>query len=148
MPPMNNQEQISDKRAFFLSFRTPVYFGLGIAILVVLLHGLASTFGWYWIFRWFDTPMHVLGGLFAGYFGIACSVFFSKNTKKKPSLWIALLAALIVGVLWEILEYAYGLAGLDSIHRFDTIKDLLNDMTGGVLSLLVWDLFIHKKLNK
>lgn len=148
MPPMNEPDQISEKRAFFLSMRMPVYVGLGIAVLVILLHGLASVFGWYWIFRWFDTPMHVLGGLFAGYFGIACSVFFSKNTKKKPSLRVALSAALIVGIAWEVLEYGYGLSGLDPIHRFDAIKDLINDMMGGVISLLVWDIFIYRKLNK
>ncbi len=145
---MNEPKLPSDKRAFFLSMRMPVYVGLGIATFVILLHGLASIFGWYWIFRWFDTPMHVLGGILAGHSGIVCSVFFSKDTKKKPSLWIAIFAALIVGIAWEVLEYGYGLSGLDPIHRFDAIKDLVNDMMGGVIALLVWDLFIYKKLNK
>jgi hypothetical protein len=135
-----------EKRAFFLSMRMPVYVGLFIAIIVIALHGLASIFGWYWIFRWFDTPMHVLGGLFAGYLGII--IYVMTTMKKRSPLWPALLASLIVGIAWEFLEYAYGLSGLDPIHRFDAIKDLLNDMMGGVISLLVWDLFIHKKLNK
>ncbi len=137
-----------EKRAFFQSMRMPVYVGLAIAIIVIVLHALASEFGWYWIFRWFDNPMHVLGGIFAGYLGILFQTMRTMDVKKRPSLWVALSAALTVGIAWEILEYSYGLAGLDPIHRFDTLKDLVNDMMGGVIALLVWDIFIYKKLNK
>ncbi len=145
---MNEPERISDKRAFFLSMRMPVYVGLGIAAFIVSVHGFAGSFGWYWTFRWFDNPMHVLGGVLAGYFGIVANTIRHMNKANRPSLWVALLSALAVGVAWEVLEYVYGLSGLDPIHRFDTIKDLVNDMMGGVIALLVWDLFIYKKLNK
>ncbi len=130
----------ADRRAFLLSLRKPVYVGVAMAVAVVALHGMASVFGWYWIFRWFDNPMHVLGGMFAGFLGLVA--YAARTMRFNPPLWIGVGAALLIGIAWEFLERAYGLAGLDPIHRFDTIKDLINDMMGGVGSLLVWHLFI------
>ncbi len=151
MSPMNtnadpNQSEYQNKKGFLLSMRMPTYVCLGIAVFVVALHGMASAFGWYWIFRWFDIPMHILGGVFAGYLGMIGYVFATRN--RRPPAWVSVLSALAVGIAWEILEHQYGLAGLDPVHRFDTLKDLVDDMMGGVIALLIWDIFIYKKISK
>lgn len=125
------------------SIRKPIYIGVLIAVIVIALHAGASYFSWYWIFRWFDIPMHIMGGVFAGYAGMVIYMF--KTGRKNPALWVPLLGALIVGILWELLEHAYGVAGLDAVNRFDTIKDVVDDMMGGVIALAIWDFFIYKK---
>ena len=125
------------------SIRKPIYLGVIIVTIVIALHAAASYFGWYWIFRWFDIPMHILGGVFAGYLGMVIYMF--RTGRKNPSLWIPLLTALIVGIAWEFLENAYGVSGLNAVYRFDTIKDIIDDMMGGVISLALWDFFIYKK---
>jgi hypothetical protein len=134
------------KREFILSMRRPVYIGVLIACLVIVLHAMASDFGWYWIFRWFDNPMHVFGGIFAGYCGLLLHTFMTMDVMRKtPPLIVPLLSSLAIGILWEVLEYQYGLSGLDPLHRFDALKDIINDMIGGVVSLAVWHFFIQKK---
>ncbi len=125
------------------SIRKPIYLGVVIVTIVIALHAGASYFGWYWIFRWFDIPMHILGGVFAGYVGMV--VYMFRTGRKNPSLWVPLLSALVIGIAWEFLENAYGVSGLNAVYRFDTIKDIVDDMMGGVISLALWDFFIYKK---
>ena len=64
-----------------------VFIGLEAVILPLLgiLNYLAFKNYWYWRFRWFDQPMHFLGGLALGLFGIIIYLYFFRNktgTKK------------------------------------------------------------------
>lgn len=66
--------------------RQMVYIGVFAAALIVGIHHFANDFAWYWIFRWFDNPMHILGGALAGYFGIVtymCFVLFLHSRGNK-----------------------------------------------------------------
>lgn len=126
----------------FNALRKILYGGVFLSIIVVGIHDLAGELSWYWIFKWFDTPMHVLGGATASYFAIFAllTYIFIKHRRAEytPSLATffitGLVGALFVGILWEFLEFAFGLSGLGLEYRFDTFKDLMNDMIGGVLT--------------
>ncbi len=150
--------------------RQMIYIGVFAAILIVGVHHFANEFAWYWIFRWFDNPMHILGGALAGYFGIVtymCFVLFLHSRGNRVgkvaiavvdgigegesvgqssralditlgrSVLISLISAFVVGVLWEFLEYCFGLSGLGVDHRLDTIADMINDMMGGITVAII-----------
>jgi hypothetical protein len=152
-------------RAF--NFRKKLYIGVVIAVAIVLFNALANDLSWYWLFKWLDNPMHVAGGFLAGYFGVFAylanrhfhrdrkhrmerekqaggSTVSAIVTTDKFSIWIPILASFVVGVVWELLENHYGLSGLSAYFIFDTLKDLINDMIGGVLSYIVWNLCYMK----
>ncbi len=106
--------------------------------------------------------MHMGGGIVAGYFGI---IFWhihiwirkwyeekrilsvAEILKKGSVFWPAILFALTLGIVWEFLEYVYGLSGLDIIHRADTITDIVNDMTGSIIAIIIWK-FSNRNLRK
>ncbi|MCC7436633.1 hypothetical protein IT402_02030, partial [Candidatus Nomurabacteria bacterium] len=75
-------------------------------LFIWLINSLASVFYWYSAMRWFDIPMHILGGVFLG---LIFGAFFSQKILKittKEKLVATLLFVLIVGIGWELFEYA------------------------------------------
>ncbi len=81
----------------------------------------------YYEIWWLDIPMHILGGVsFALLF---VSVLNLKNIEIKFSEII--LFVFIIGILWEIYEYAIHIyLGKDWNGILDTIKDLFDDIIG------------------
>jgi hypothetical protein len=72
--------------------------------------------------------------------------FDASNRKKLYLFTGALIASLVVGIIWEILEYAMGLSQYTPGFVFDTVTDLINDVTGGILTwALVSQLFIKRE---
>lgn len=138
----------SNKEA--LSFlRRRLYAGVIFSIFFIAVDTVAGKLSWYWIFKWLDIPMHIIGGLIAGYFGILLwhmivwvhgrGVLSSADIKSKSKVVLpAIVLAIIVGIAWEFLEYYFDLSGLDLLHRADTLFDLFNDTFGGVLAIGVW----------
>lgn len=131
--------------------RKRLYIGVSLAIILIGFDAIANNFSWYWIFRWLDNPMHIFGGLIASYFGILLWYIYkwfksgrvatAQELVKNSSVIIpGLIVVLIMGISWEILEYAFDLSGLDFIHRADTIMDIINDVLGGILAIIIWKL--------
>lgn len=84
----------------------------------------------FWKFHWYDTALHFLGGVSAG-FGAAW--FFS--TFRQYNFFIAgLLGVVAVGVIWEIFEVVVGFPR-EANYVVDTATDIVMDMVGGMLSL-------------
>lgn len=110
---------------FFTSFTT-----------LAVIHFFATKFFLYWKYFWFDIPMHVFGGVCVA-FGFAILPFFRIQL---PSRYTTLKgyigAVLCVGILWEVFEYFFGLSGfaVQNDFIFDTVKDLIMDMLGGVIA--------------
>lgn len=107
---------------------------------IAALHHLAIFFYLYWTVWWFDMVMHFLGGM-----GMATSllwlVFWSGLIGKYQTLplrkafFVALLASLFIGILWEVFE-VYGGIIIWPDERPDSISDLILDMLGGVAAFL------------
>jgi hypothetical protein len=80
------------------------------------------------ILWWWDIPMHFLGGLWAGFFGVWLLHNSKKFTLRQKSIGIAIA----IGICWEIFEYSFGIAGSVFMpYPVDTAKDLLMDTIGG-----------------
>ncbi len=140
--------------------RIRFYLSLFVAFLIILVNYYAGLYNVYWLFRWFDIPMHILGGLMVGLFtqtGIDYLVHFKKREDALIGLnsivyrrrfSIIFIFVLAVGVAWEFAEWYFGITdGLGSISRLDTIKDVIDDIIGGALSIWFWKYLFNKTKN-
>ncbi len=119
------------KKILTVAFIT-LFFILGINELAVDYHI-------YFIYKWFDTPMHFLGGFGVGILCIGLLRFFLNKEKydSKKTFWYAVLGVFAIGVVWELVEVFYKVSVIfGGVFWFDTIKDLLMDVFGGILSYI------------
>lgn len=93
--------------------------------------------------------MHILGGFMVGLFIQTAMDHIDHAKVNKRRFFIAVLSALAVGIVWEITEVYFGLtAGLSPTSRLDTIKDIIDDIIGGALSVWFWgSLFNNTKIH-
>ena len=167
----------------FSHLRKMLYGGVMMAILIVGIHHFASVLSWYWIYKWFDIMMHILGGVLVGYFSlfsVLCITYVRSATSDIEThagsdevseidtsspmsqatitrhvvvrdfsitqfIVIAAIGGIIIGVLWELLEYMYGLSGLSPERRLDTIADLINDTLGAIMIAIAMYTYYRKK---
>lgn len=121
--------------------RTPFFWllaTLALSLAVVSLHVYAIEHFWYWKHRWFDIPMHVLGGATVGAFFIALA------PSRKPLVFLA--SMICIGVGWEVMEYTNGITNGEQGYWFDTWHDLLDDAVGAILAYLVARLTIWRSV--
>lgn len=97
-----------------------------------ILHFLAGAFYLYWTLGWFDYLMHFLGGLGGGL--VAFWFVSNKNFSQLRFLVIIVVSVLLVGVAWEIFEYAYNIAQSTEGYVADTFHDLLMDALGALVA--------------
>ena len=111
--------------------------------IVAALHCSALQFYLYWRFWWFDILTHFLGGLWVSIsflwlffqFGLVNIVKNNKNY----NLVVAFLAALFIGIFWEIFEYYFGLVFSDaSNYIIDTATDISFDLVGGFAAYCIF----------
>jgi hypothetical protein len=106
-------------------------------IFVAILNYIAMKAMWYYIFWYFDMPMHFLGGVVLTL--LVSYVLYNRITKEDivPVLHI-LLAVLIIGVGWEVFEYVFNNVIAGQIwNMLDTLSDICFDMAGGVMGLFI-----------
>ncbi|MFZ2832083.1 MAG: hypothetical protein WAZ40_02930 [Minisyncoccia bacterium] len=116
-------------------FRFPivlVFFLVAIAV----VNGFAGYYHWYWIYRWFDMPMHFLGGAWLAGFGIWWQ--YAKKGIAVPKfstlLPVCLVYVLSIGLLWEVYEAVIGFMTVGHANAInDTISDLFFDIGGGIV---------------
>ncbi|OGG47978.1 hypothetical protein A3D66_02800 [Candidatus Kaiserbacteria bacterium RIFCSPHIGHO2_02_FULL_50_9] len=108
---------------------------LGLVAIIAVLHFFATYYGLYWTVRWFDTPMHFLGGmmvaLFVSWVGMRAGML-ARMTSGKRRFFLIIGATAIVGVLWELFELSISLRQ-EPGYLFDTLQDLLFDIVGGAI---------------
>jgi len=122
------------------------------SVLFLSLHIIATIYHLYWIFAWFDMPMHFLGGF------LLAMVFFWINPKieiANPQLgkfpkWLvnfvfALSFVILIGVLWEFYEFVRDLyvLGINNPALFksgvvDKMKDLFFDLVGAAAGFVLF----------
>jgi hypothetical protein len=129
-------------------YRTPITTILFLSLVLAISHGLATYFNLYFFVWWFDTPMHILGGVLVG---VVMLTFYNELCtrrifqKKNLIAWAILVAGvLFVGVAWEYFEYAKGITfNTIGSYRLDILKDIGMDMLGGLIAGIF---ILHKKL--
>lgn len=110
----------------------------GVLVIIGATHILGVVYFWYWKFLWLDAPMHFLGGLWVGLMTLLISSLFIKRPETVKHFNIILLAvgsAIMIGVLWEIFEYVFGISiASHSVFIRDTVTDLILDSIGGLVA--------------
>lgn len=96
----------------------------------------------YYIIPWLDIPMHIWGGFLFG-----CLYIFYFNFKNSDKLFSyfnlklthVLAFVLLIGLIWEVYEYANDLVSYREWRGvIDTIKDLFDDMLGGAIAYFIF----------
>ncbi|CAN5759976.1 hypothetical protein BH11PAT2_BH11PAT2_02700 [soil metagenome] len=108
--------------------RKPLYIALVLSAALLAAHLYALSTYFYWHHRWFDIPMHILGGIAIGSFLLA---FFSVKRA-----WLYFAAMLSITVLWEVFEYYAGISRGQPDYWFDTIKDIADGMIGASITFI------------
>lgn len=107
------------------------------AVFIAVSHFLALKFYLYWTHKWVDIPMHIMGGALVSSIGLWVIYFspFRKFFLNYPIkiLFLSTLIAFIVGFLWEVFELKFGLISYSFGDRIDSIKDLFDDIIGGLI---------------
>ena len=96
---------------------------------------------WYYLFWYFDMPMHFMGGFVVLF--LLAYVFYDKIfALDNLSVLILIIGVLIVGIGWEIFEYILlNLYAGQPFSILDSLSDLFFDTAGGALGIL----YINRK---
>ncbi len=135
--------------------KKPLFLFLFSVILIIgILQQVAVHFYLYWTLSWFDILMHFLGGFWFGYSALWI-LFFSgymlvpSRNDVKFFILVAFASAIGVGLLWEVFEYVTGITFVNDVFHdyvFDTIKDLIMDSLGGIVSAIFLYIAYKKRL--
>jgi len=125
----------------------PFPFSLLVLVILIALHIVGSYHSWYWAYSWFDVVVHIVSGLWVALLILwLASVFGQINSLKEyktKSLLIALISAVLFGVIWELLENFGHLTYVsDKGYSLNTALDLLNGILGALLAYLY---FVRRK---
>jgi hypothetical protein len=99
-----------------------------ICVAVFFLHVLATKLSFYYIFWWYDSLLHILGGIGASFF----ILLLVKNNKQI----ILPLFAGFVGVVWEIFErigHVWWPSYIGFGAKWDTVFDVLCAILGALI---------------
>ena len=122
-----------------------------IFLVILLLTNVPSLYySLYLTFSWFDTIQHLMGGfLIAMLFSEYLKENFREN-KPIHNILIVVGSTIFIGVVWEFLEYIANQTLIDPLYRKfqirayfmgdleDTIKDMANDIIGGLIASLIF----------
>ena len=126
-------------------------FILSSLIFILAFHFLAGFLSWYHAIWWLDIPMHLIGGAWVAslffYLFNNCWKILPPKGRFFPTLILCLGFVALVGVLWEFYEYLADVF-INKTHPFfivndtkllfDTLKDILNDLIGGVFVAIIF----------
>ncbi len=106
--------------------------------LIALLHILSLKFSWYYFLKWFDVPIHILGGFWVTVTSFWTFIKYNRVEtipNKKNSILIMLISVLIIGILWEIFELVSGNTSLNVRNYWqDTFTDVASGFVGGIVA--------------
>ena len=106
---------------------------LSTLVTIAVVHTVSIEFYLYWKYLWLDIPMHILGGV-ACALGFSALPFFGlKHASRYTSMMWTVLFTLCVGVVWEMFEFSAGISQSEPGFFFDTVLDLVMDVTGGLI---------------
>lgn len=113
-----------------------------LALVLAIAHILAMKFNLYFTVWWFDIPIHLLGGLWAGMFAVYYYTVTNQHivghVPPKKLFIIVISGVLIVGFSWEAFEYFSGYTfTTKSNYITDTIIDIVFDIIGGITAWLL-----------
>ena len=102
------------------------------------MHWYGIDMSLYWTVSWWDVLTHFFGGLTVGLWAAAVGIRTGLSKRQTTELMIALI--LCVGVSWELWEALEHLSG----DKFDTLKDVIDDMLGTGAAWLIYKLLYKR----
>jgi VanZ family protein len=115
-----------------------LFLAFGSIVLVGSLHFIASAFYYYWTVSWFDNLMHFLGGFSMGLLSLwiiyGSGIIKKIVPEKKQAIITSLICVMVIGVGWEIFEYANGLTQSTESYPLDIMHDLISDFIGAFIA--------------
>lgn len=128
---------------------------LAFPLAVLFGHTVAALLHVYYIWPWFDRPEHFLGGAsiaVSSYLFIAYLVHTAYIAKPPKLVWFAVSIAFVAlaATIWEIMEFTsdYYLGTVNQPGLFDTMKDMMLGMMGGVAGALGMNIVKHKEIGR
>lgn len=110
-----------------------------VLVIVAIANHLGAQFNLYYIYPWYDIPMHMLGGLWVSLFTIFLYTNFYNNSLDtnypKKILKVVLISLLFMTVSWEIFELIGKITFLSEgkLYWIDVIKDIIDGFIGGII---------------
>lgn len=89
----------------------------------------------YEAYRWLDGIMHVMGGFAAGLWGLIIVAYWRPLS---VGVLASICGALLIGFIWEIMEYVFHISHLGPGFIADTASDLIMDIIGGIIAYFLW----------
>jgi hypothetical protein len=112
---------------------------------LAVAHMMAEVYFLYWAFEWYDILTHFLGGLWVGmaalWFWYLSGYIRDIETIDFRALPIAILAGLVIGVVWEGYEYGVWMwsgSGLPINYMQDTSLDIVVDVFGALFGYVAF----------
>ncbi len=124
---------------------------LALILAIAIVNALAQYYYWFWTMRWFDMPMHFVGGMWLAGVAIWWRFFSGKFPDARIELpnflaW-GVGAAFLVGLAWEAYESVVAILTKGYINAMpDTLSDLVLDILGGLVVVAVVWMQASKKL--
>jgi len=118
-----------------------------VIIFIAFSNYIGMKYNLYWVYKWYDIPMHILGGFCVGLFSLYLYSSFQKNiftANYRRNFFIFLFFILFfITISWEIFELVSKITFInDQGYWIDTIGDILNAYFGG---MVVYLFFIRNK---
>lgn len=111
---------------------------LFLSITIGLLNFFALKYNLFWVFKWFDIPMHFLGGVFISFLASYFILFKNINITYTKFLLFNIFAILVFGTLWEVFEVFIGSTSIyDISYCSDTGLDIMADLLGSISGALI-----------
>lgn len=114
--------------------KMPLIFLLVVIAVIATLHIVGIRFYLYWQLSWYDRIVHVLAGFWVALTVLSSIGLKAQALKRGHIFSIGLIAAIIIGIVWEIFEVKVGVTAVtDKGYWADTAGDIISDIVGGLL---------------
>lgn len=127
-----------------MTLRARIYLVLFSSFIAIGTHLIANELYLYWTYKQIDILVHILGGIMSGLYVLLGLWYF----KLPETLKNVLLGVLVIGIGWEVLEIFYKVTDYGPYYYFDTVKDLIDDLIGAVISLEIWKRLPKEKIKE
>ena len=127
----------------------PFPFSVLVLAVLITFYSVGSQLSFYWFYPQFDLLLHTLAGLWIALVILWLAASFgqinSMKEYKVKSFLIAFVSAVLIGIIWELLENLFQLSSINSPnYSFNTAMDIFTDALGGALAYLY---FVQRKRN-
>jgi hypothetical protein len=124
-----------------------MYLSLFSAIILLILHLTGLRFHLYWAIKWYDFPVHLVGGFWFSitilWIVLSLNKLNSISGYRFKAFIFVLLSALAIGIVWECFELFFNITSVHNVnYMLDFARDIGGDLIGGMFAFLY---FIKRK---